>query len=279
MRRDCQTSFPSVEYKLSETNANMETPIIEMKRVSFSYAGRTAVLDGVDFQLHKGEKVGLIGPNGSGKSTLLYLLMGLQKPSAGVVRLFGEPVRTEAEFRRTRRRMGLLFQNADDQLFSPTVIEDVAFGPLNLGMTPEQARQKAQETLEKLSLSGFEDRITYLLSGGEKKLVALATILVMEPEVLLLDEPTTGLDEATCQKIMEILNDMPISTVTVSHEYDFLARTTQEIFSMQQGQIRFNGSSADLHSHYHIHPAGTVPHGHPSSHSHLPTRPSESDPD
>jgi cobalt/nickel transport system ATP-binding protein len=257
----------------------MDTPDIELENVAFSYPGGKTVLDGVDFQLRTGEKVGLIGPNGSGKSTLLYLLMGLQKPTDGVIRLFGRPVRTETEFQQARRRFGLLFQNADDQLFSPTVIEDVAFGPLNLGVPPAQARQKAKEALEKLDLSGFEDRITYLLSGGEKKLVALATILVMAPEVLLLDEPTTGLDEATCQRIIDILNNMSISTIIVSHEYDFLARTTRQIFSMQQGQIRLNGSSADLHSHYHIHPAGTVPHGHPNSRSHLPTRPSESDPD
>ena len=241
--------------------------IIDMEKVSFSYSGGKAVLDSVDFQLRGKQKIGLIGPNGSGKSTLLYLLMGLQKPSAGIIRLFGKPVRTEADFQLTRRRIGLLFQNADDQLFSPTVIEDVAFGPLNLGMRPPRARQKAKETLEKLGLTGFEERITHLLSGGEKKLVALATILVMEPEVLLLDEPTTGLDEETCIRIMEILNELDIGTITVSHEYDFLARTTQQIFSIRQGKIRFNGNSAELHSHYHIHRAGTVPHVHPYSQS------------
>lgn len=257
----------------------MDTSVIELENVSFFYPGGKTVLSGVDFQLRKGEKVGLIGPNGSGKSTLLYLLMGLQKPSAGVIRLFGEPVCTEAEFQQARRRLGLLFQNADDQLFSPTVIEDVAFGPLNLGMDPAQARKKARNTLEKLDLKDFEDRVTYLLSGGEKKLVALATILVMEPQVLLLDEPTTGLDETTCRRIMEILNEMEISTITVSHEYDFLARTTEKIFSIRQGRIQYDGSSADLHSHYHIHPAGAIPHGHSNSHSHPPTRPSESDPD
>ena len=242
--------------------------IIELNNVSFTYDGKTPVLHGVDFHLHPGEKIGLIGPNGSGKSTLFSLIMGLLTPSSGTISLFGRPVRTEADFRKARRRIGLLFQNADDQLFSPTVIEDVAFGPLNLGMAPERAREKAQETLERLELGGFEDRVTHLLSGGEKKLVSLATILVMEPEVLLLDEPTTGLDEATCQRIMEILNDMDIGTITVSHEYDFLARTTREIFSIQEGKILFNGNSADLHSHYHIHPAGTVPHEHPHEHSH-----------
>jgi cobalt/nickel transport system ATP-binding protein len=251
--------------------------IIELKNVSFSYDGKKPVLDGVDFHLHRGEKIGLIGPNGSGKSTLFSLIMGLLAPSAGTISLFGRPARTEADFRQARRRIGLLFQNADDQLFSPTVIEDVAFGPLNLGMAPELAREKAQKTLQRLELGGFEDRVTHLLSGGEKKLVSLATILVMEPEVLLLDEPTTGLDEATCQRIMEILNDMDIGAITVSHEYDFLARTTREIFSIRGGKILFNGSSADLHSHYHIHPAGKVPHDHPHSHDqpHPPVDPSE----
>jgi cobalt/nickel transport system ATP-binding protein len=243
-----------------------DTMIIELNNVSFSYDGKKQVLDGVDFHLHRGEKIGLIGPNGSGKSTLFSLVMGLLTPTAGSIFLFGRPAQTEADFRRARRRIGLLFQNADDQLFSPTVIEDVAFGPLNLGMAPEQAREKAQQTLERLELGGFENRITHLLSGGEKKLVSLATILVMEPDVLLLDEPTTGLDEATCRRIMEILNDMEIGTITVSHEYDFLARTTREIYSIQQGRIAFNGSSADLHSHYHIHPAGKVPHEHPHPH-------------
>ncbi len=242
--------------------------IIEMVNVSFSYPGGKTVLDGVDFRLRKGDKIGLIGPNGSGKSTLLSLIMGLEKSFEGELRLFGRPARTETEFQQARRRIGLLFQNADDQLFSPTVIEDVAFGPLNLGMTPDQAREKARETLQRLDLSGFEDRITHLLSGGEKKLVSLATVLVMEPDALLLDEPTTGLDEATCQRIMAVLNEMAISTITVSHEYDFLARTTREIFSIEKGKVVFTGNSADLHSHYHIHPAGKVPHEHPHPHGH-----------
>ena len=259
----------------------MTAPIIEMKNISFSYAGSKTVLDGVDFRLSRGEKIGLIGPNGSGKSTFLFLIMGLAKPSSGEIRLFGSPAHTEADFRRARRSIGLLFQNADDQLFSPTVIEDVAFGPLNLGMPPEEARQKAQQTLERLDLSGFEDRVTHQLSGGEKKLVSLATVLVMEPEALLLDEPTTGLDEATCQRIMEILNDMDIGMITVSHEYDFLARTTDKIFSIRGGQVLFNGNAADLHSHYHIHPAGKVPHDHahehPHSHEHPPPAPDAPD--
>jgi cobalt/nickel transport system ATP-binding protein len=158
--------------------------------------------------------------------------------------------------------MGFLFQNADDQLFSPTVLEDVAFGPLNLGKKPKEARDMSLEILRELKLEGFGDRVTHRLSGGEKKLVALATVLVMKPEVLLLDEPTTGLDEDTSIRIIDILNNLDISYVIVSHEYDFLARTTRHIYSMRGGGIRYDGSSEDLHSHYHSHPHGKALHHH-----------------
>ena len=158
--------------------------------------------------------------------------------------------------------MGLLFQNADDQLFSPTVLEDVAFGPLNMGMKAKEARRLSMATLEELNLKGFEDRITCKLSGGEKRLVALATVLVMEPQVLLLDEPTSGLDEATRERIISILNSLKISYIIVSHEYDFLTRTTQSMYGMEQSTIAYEGESAALHSHFHIHSLGKVPHKH-----------------
>jgi cobalt/nickel transport system ATP-binding protein len=235
---------------------------IDLAEIRFSYPSGRPVFSGADFQLKTREKVGLIGPNGSGKSTLLHIIMGLLRPLSGTVSLFGHPVRTEAEFRQSRSRIGLLFQNADDQLFSPTVLEDVAFGLLNMGVKPAEARLKSMEMLEKLDLLGFEDRVTHRLSGGEKKLVALATVLVMEPEVLLLDEPTTGLDEKTNRRIIEILNDFDMGVVIVSHEYDFLARTTRNIYCMKEGKIIYNGASSSLHSHYHIHEGGVVPHAH-----------------
>jgi len=241
----------------------MEPPVtIEMTDVGFQYPSGRPVLDHVDFQLHAGEKIGLIGPNGSGKSTFLHLILGLLKPTSGDIRLFGRPVSKETDFQEYRRRIGLLFQQADDQLFSPTVLEDVAFGPLNLGHSPDEARAMALKTLEELDLAGFGERVTYRLSGGEKKLVALATVLVMAPDVLLLDEPTTGLDEATIIRIMDILNQLEIGYIIVSHEYDFLALTTREIYSIQDGQIVFDGDASKIHSHYHSHPAGEVPHRH-----------------
>ncbi len=138
----------------------------------------------------------------------------------------------------------------------------MAFGPLNLGKTPEEARELSLKTLEDLNLKGFEDRVTHMLSGGEKKLVALATVLVMAPRVLLLDEPTTGLDEDTNQRIMGVLNNLPISYIIVSHEYDFLARTTRGIYRFERGRLLYDGDSTTLHSHYHRHPAGKAPHEH-----------------
>ncbi len=213
--------------------------LIDLKSISFSYPGRGRVLDRLDFALGRGERLGLIGPNGSGKSTFLHLLMGLLKPDSGTIRIFGKTMAGEKDFRQARQRLGFVFQNADDQLFCPTVIEDVAFGLLNMGKTPEEAVLLSRQMLKALNLNGFEDRITYKLSGGEKKLVSLATVLVMEPEVLLLDEPTTGLDEETVARTIEVLNNLEIGYVVVSHEFDFLARTTRDIFAMRDGQIRF----------------------------------------
>ncbi|MFO7600056.1 MAG: ABC transporter ATP-binding protein, partial [Candidatus Desulfacyla sp.] len=146
-------------------------------------------------------------------------------------------------------------ETEDDQLFSPTVLEDVAFGPLNLGKAPKEARRVAMETLERLNLRGFENRITHKLSGGEKKLVSLATVLVMQPKTLLLDEPITGLDEEARVRIASLLNYLDISTVIVSHEYDFLAGTTRKIYSMKGGRIEYDEDAGALHAHLHRHPA------------------------
>lgn len=236
--------------------------MIQLNGVSFSYGDGRSVLSGLDFTLLKGRRVGLIGFNGSGKTTLLHILMGLLKPSAGEVRLFGKAVSKEKDFVEARRRIGFVFQNADDQLFSPTVLEDVAFGVLNQGKSPKEARSIAVETLERLNLKGFEDRLTHRLSGGEKKLVSLATVLACRPELLLLDEPTTGLDIETCGRIIEVLNELPTTYLIVSHEYDFLVKTTREIYSIQKGAVVYNGDSSILHSHYHAHPTGDILHHH-----------------
>jgi cobalt/nickel transport system ATP-binding protein len=207
----------------------MSKPLIELQNITFTYPGAPQpVFQDFHFQLLPGEHIGLIGPNGSGKTTLLHLIMGLLRPQAGRIVIFGQEVKKEQDFVEVRRKVGMLFQNADDQLFCPTVLEDVAFGPLNLGKTPAEAIGIARETMERLGLHGFEDRVTYKLSGGEKKLVSLATVLAMQPQLLLLDEPTSGLDENTKHRLMHILQDLSIAYMIVSHEQDFLKHTVAE---------------------------------------------------
>jgi cobalt/nickel transport system ATP-binding protein len=235
--------------------------LIKLTDVAFGYPGAEPVLEGLEFELRRNDRVGLIAPNGSGKTTLLHIIMGLLKPSAGQVEIFGKPAREEKDFVEVRRRIGLLFQDADDQLFSPTVLEDVAFGPLNLGKSKKEAVAAARQTLSFLGLAEFEDRFTYKLSGGEKKLVSLATVLAMDPEVLLLDEPINALDVDTKARIVEVLNDLDIASIIISHEIDFLFQTTGAIYTMRGGRILLDDQIA-VHDHKHAHPHGTYPHEH-----------------
>ena len=236
-------------------------PIIELKQVSFSYPGGPPVLRDLDFRLQPGERIGVIAPNGSGKTTLFHLIMGLAKPFGGEVTIFGQPRREERDFEEVRRRIGLLFQDPDDQLFSPTVLEDVAFGPLNLGKSKAEAAAVARRTLGFLGLNGFEDRITFKLSGGEKRLVSLAAVLAMDPEVLLLDEPANGLDTRTRLRLIEILRGLELSYILISHELDFLSATTNVIYTMADGRIRLD-RELHVHQHTHAHPLGATPHEH-----------------
>jgi cobalt/nickel transport system ATP-binding protein len=204
----------------------MSEPLIELHNITFTYPGAPhPVFQDFNFQLLPGKHIGLMGPNGCGKTTLLHLIMGLLRPQGGSIVIFGQEVKKEKDFVEVRRKVGLLFQNADDQLFCPTVLEDVAFGPLNLGKPPAEAISIARETMARLGLTGFDDRVTYKLSGGEKKLVSLATVLAMEPQLLLLDEPTAGLDEKTKDRLIHILKHLDIGYMIVSHEHDFLNHT------------------------------------------------------
>jgi cobalt/nickel transport system ATP-binding protein len=210
--------------------------MIRVHDLRFKYQSRY-VLDGVAFQVQPGDRIGLIGPNGSGKTTLCHIIMGLLKPESGEVEIFGKVRREEADFVDVRGRIGFLFQDADDQLFCPTVLEDVAFGPLNLGKTVEEAKDIVRRTLKSLKLEGFEERITYQLSGGEKRLVSLATVLAMEPELLILDEPTTGLDVETGERLVEILRESDLPYILISHDKEFVRQTTSTIYEIRQGKI------------------------------------------
>lgn len=238
----------------------MSNAIITLSDIQYAFPDRNNALDGLTFHLHPGEKLGLFGPNGAGKTTMLHILMGLLKPQHGEVELFGKTMQDGKDFDEARLKIGFLFQHSDDQLFCPTVLDDVAFGPLNQGLSASDARKKALEALDTVGLRGFEDRVPYRLSGGEKKLVALATILAMEPEVLVLDEPTTGLSPEAKERLIEILNDLDMARLVVSHEPDFLAATTDRLIAMRNGAIR----SAELkpHTHTHVHEEGDIPHQH-----------------
>ena len=235
--------------------------IINLENISFGYPGESIVLDRLNLKFYRHNRIGLAGPNGSGKTTMFHIIMGLLKPSSGSIEIFGRPVKKDKDFRYARQKIGLLFQDADDQLFSPTVIEDVAFGPLNLGKSRDEAMDIAGMTLKFLGLAGFEDRITYKLSGGEKKLVSLATVLAMEPEALLLDEPISGLDDNTKERLLHILSDLNLSFILISHEIDFLFETTDSIYTMQNGKI-ISDKEAYIHRHLHAHPQGKYSHVH-----------------
>lgn len=234
---------------------------IDLDKICFSYPDSKTVLNNLDLRLHEGERIGLIGPNGSGKTTLFKLIMGLLKPVSGKLEIFNREMIRKKDFIPVRKRIGLLFQDADDQLFSPTVLDDVAFGPLNKGMSIKEAKTIAREVLTSLGLESFEERVTYKLSGGEKKLVSLATVLAMKPEILLLDEPTTGLDVDTIVKIIQILDNIDISCIIISHDMDFIQRTTEKVFGIVDGKILVD-KGEHTHSHAHSHGYGSFPHVH-----------------
>ncbi|WP_300157920.1 ABC transporter ATP-binding protein [Solidesulfovibrio sp.] len=240
----------------------MSEPLLALSGVCFTYPGTARpVLDALDFTFGPDERVGLFGPNGSGKTTLLHVMMGLLRPDAGAVRFKGSPAVTEKDFRAVRRGIGLLLQNADDQIIYPTVLDDVAFGPLNCGLSPRQARDKAEATLSLLGLSGFGPRLTHRLSGGEKKLVSLAGVLAMDPEALFLDEPTNGLDPDTRERIVAILENLGKPLIVISHDWDFLVQVTGVYYSIEQGKLLHDPDFV-LHRHVHGHPLGDRHHHH-----------------
>lgn len=236
------------------------TPLLELRDISYSFNPARPVLHHLNLSLTEG-KIGLIGPNGSGKTTLLHVMVGLIKPDEGEIFFQGEKVEDKQDIRALRKNIGFLFQSSDDQLFSPTVIEDVAFGPLNLGASQEEAMEKAKSTLQKLGLEGFEERITHRLSGGEKKLVALATILSMDPKLLLLDEPTNNLDPATRSRLIEILQELDLLQVVISHDLSFLDEITDTLHTIEEGRINVS-PDIHIHEHHHVHTGGNHPHHH-----------------
>lgn len=212
-------------------------PCFELSDIRFGYPGQKPVLAGASFTLEEGERLCITGHNGAGKSTLLKIMVGLLTPQSGTVSAFGSQRKAEPEFYEVRCRAGLVFQDPDDQLFCPTVAEDIAFGPLNLGKTRADVEAIVDRVLGNLDLMHLRDRITHKLSGGEKRLVTLASVLAMDPDVLLLDEPTNALDENNEERLTEILLSLPQAMVIVSHDPHFRRKMGTRTLRLSEGLL------------------------------------------
>lgn len=213
------------------------TNLIEVRGLSYRYPRRGTVLNQADFALQAGQRVALTGSNGAGKTTFLHLLVGLKKAKAGEIIAFGQVRKEKSDFVEVRTRAGLLFQDPDDQLFCPTVLEDVAFGPLNQGRNRQQAIEIAQKVLADLGMSGFEECITYELSGGEKRMITLACVLAMSPDVLLLDEPSNALDTEARRRLIDTLKSLPQAMIVISHDHELLAELCNRQLLLQDGAL------------------------------------------
>ncbi len=193
-----------------------------------------ALFENISLDVSHKEKVAIVGANGSGKTTLLKIIAGLIKQSSGEIKIFHESMKNLNDFDKHRGDIGYLFQDSDDQFIAPTVLEDVAFSLVNMGLDKEEAFQKARAQLVKLEIENLEDKIVYRLSGGEKRIVALAGILVLEPKILLLDEPSNALDDGCKKRVQNILNSIDSSTIIVSHELDFIKKVECKEYELTQ---------------------------------------------
>jgi len=221
---------------------------IEISNLKYRYHDGTEALRGVSFRVLPGECVALLGPNGSGKSTLLLHLNGIlpeKVPGAGEVRIFGETI-THDNLAGIRREVGLVFQDPDDQLFCPTVAEDVAFGPQQLGLSQDLIDGRVQKALAQVGLSGFDQRATHHLSHGEKRRACLAGVLACEPKILVLDEPTSDLDPRGRREFKALLRVMPGAKIIATHDLEMAVELCSRSIILDHGQIVADGRTMDL---------------------------------
>ncbi len=226
----------------------MSAAAFDLSGIRFAYEPGASIFDDVDLAIGPGERVAVVGPNGSGKTTLLYLLVGLVKPQAGRLEAFGEVRTAEGDFHEVRRRAGLAFQDPEDQLFCPTVVEDVAFGPLNLRLPRDEVARLVDRALNMMGLAGFEDRVTWRLSAGEMKRVALASVMAMDPDILLLDEPTAGLDPSCRRSLIEILRGCDKGMILVSHDRELVRRLCGRVILLGGGRVLDDVGRDDIDS-------------------------------
>jgi len=215
----------------------MAESIVSVKDVKFCYPAGVSALKGVSLEIQQGERVALLGPNGSGKSTLILLIAGLLMPNKGEIRIFGEKT-TSKDFQKLRSRIGIVFQDPDDQLFTPSVIEDIEYGPKNLKLPEEDIKERSAHVLEKMGIQHLKDRPPHRLSFGEKKKVSLATVLVLKPELLILDEPTANLDLVSRRGLIDTINELSMAGTTVivsTHDVEALPELANRIIVISHG--------------------------------------------
>lgn len=264
----------------------MNNAIFELKDIYFSYLGRFAALCGIDINISRGEKITVIGTNGSGKSTLLHILDGLIFPDKGIVKAFGEELRendfTDENFSRNfRKKVGLVFQNPEVQLFCPTVKEDIIFGPLQLGVEKKEIERRLEGVLSILGIKGVLNRPPHQLSIGEKRRVALASTLMVNPDVLILDEPTAGLDPLTTRHIIDLLiqeNENGKTIITSTHDLHIVEEISDTVYVFGQDKKIIKSGRPDVIlqdtallqannlMHIHSHRHKDITHAHPHMH-------------
>ncbi len=218
--------------------------VIRIDHLSFNYPDGQPALENVSLAIRGGETVGIIGPNGAGKSTLLLHLNGIFQSNAAV-QVLGMPVK-DKNLRTIRTKVGMVFQDPNDQLFSPTVFEDVAFGPMNMRLADDEVRQRVSQALRWVGMSGYESRSSHHLSRGEKKRIAIATVLSMNPEVLVLDEPTSDLDPKSKWALVDLLEELPMTKIITSHDLEIVRALCQRTILLDKGRVVADGSTDSI---------------------------------
>ncbi|WP_436795000.1 energy-coupling factor ABC transporter ATP-binding protein [Actinospongicola halichondriae] len=223
----------------------MTAPALEVESLAYAYPDGHQALFGVDFRVDGGERVAILGPNGAGKTTLVLHLNGIHLPGHGSVRVAGTTV-AKSSLKEIRRRVGLVFQDPDDQLFMPTVREDVAFGPANLGLRGDELGRRVHDALDAVGMADLADRSPHHLSFGQRRRVAVATVLAMQPDVLVLDEPSSNLDPASRRELAEILRSLDQTILMVTHDLPYALELCPRALVMNDGAIVADGNTADI---------------------------------
>lgn len=219
--------------------------LLKIENLSFTYEDGNKILENVNLVAHDGESIGIIGSNGIGKSTLMKLLVGLRLEYKGTLEVSGHPVNRK-NLNHIREHVGYVFQDSDSQLFLSTIEEDVAFGPQNYGLSDEEVERRVQEALERVHITELRKKHNYKLSGGEKKLAAIATILSMEPDIIIMDEPSIALDPKNRRNLIGILNELDCLKIITSHDLDFVMDTCKRVILLDEGTIIADGDAQEI---------------------------------